>query len=124
MAESPIIKFYFLVVDEKNRKITGRQFPKLVTIKVDFDGSIITLNAPEMESIQATILGTGETIHTEVFGNKCQGTDLGPEVGAWIAKHLQKSHLKLKLIYHDYSNKSSTRQLQVKTKDTYQKSLV
>ena len=101
-------------MDEKNRKITGRQFPKLVTIKVDFDGSILTLNAPGMESIQAQILENGEIVHTEVFGNKCQGTDLGPEIGAWIANHIEKPHLKLKLIYHDYSNKTSTRQLQVR----------
>ena len=105
---------FFLVVDEKNRKITGRQFPKLVTIKVDFDGSTLTLNAQGMESIQAQILENGEIVHTEVFGNKCQGTDLGPEIGAWIANHLEKPHLKLKLLYHDYSNKTSTRQLQVR----------
>ena len=65
------------------------------------------------QSIQATIPIIGETVHTEVFGMKCQGIDMGPEIGAWIAEHLDKPHLKFKLIYHDYSEKTSTRQLQV-----------
>ena len=103
----------FIVVDEKHKMITGRQFPKLVTIKVDFDGSTLTLNAPGKDVIETTIPLEGfETVHTEIFGMKCQGIDLGPEVGAWIAEHLEKSHLKLKLIYHQYSDKTSTRQLQ------------
>ena len=99
-------------MNEKNGMVTGRQFSKLVTIKTDFDGSTLTLNAEGRETIQATIPIVGETVFTEVFGMKCEGIDMGPEIGAWIAEHLEKSHLKLRLVYHDYSDKSSTRQLQ------------
>ena len=99
-------------MNEKNGMVTGRQFSKLVTIKAEFDGSTLTLNAEGREKIQATIPMVGETVYTEVFGMKCEGIDMGPEIGAWIAEHLEKSHLKLRLVYHDYSDKSSTRQLQ------------
>ena len=104
-------------MNEKNGMVTGRQFSKLVTIKTDFDGSTLTLNAEGREKIQATIPMVGETVYTEVFGMKCEGIDMGPEIGAWIAEHLEKSHLKLRLVYHDYSDKSSTRQLQARLFD-------
>ena len=104
-------------MNEKNAKVTGRQFSKLVTIKTDFDGSTLTLNAEGRETIQATIPMVGETVYTEVFGMKCEGIDMGPEIGAWIAEHLEKAHLKLRLVYHDYSDKSSTRQLQARLFD-------
>ena len=109
--------YFISVVNEKNGMVTGRQFSKLVTIKTDFDGSTLTLNAEGRETIQATIPMVGETVYTEVFGMKCEGIDMGPEIGAWIAEHLEKSHLKLRLVYHDYSDKSSTRQLQVRLFD-------
>ena len=99
------------VVNAKNQVITGKQYPKLVTIKADFDGSKITLNAPGMDSIQAKIPLIGKTIHTEMFGVKCDGIDLGPEIGAWIAKHLDKSNLKLKLIYCERSKKAPMKQV-------------
>ena len=104
-------------MNEKNGMVTGRQFSKLVTIKTDFDGSTLTLNAEGREKIQATIPMVGETVYTDVFGMKCEGIDMGPEIGAWIAEHLEKSHLKLRLVYHDYSDKSSTRQLQARLFD-------
>lgn len=107
-----LIDRQFLVVDEKNRFITGRQYSKLVTINADFDGQVLTLNGPGMSTIQTPIQGSGDLIETEVFGMKCQGVDLGVDVGAWIAEFLGKSHLKFKLIYHPYESRNSSRQLQ------------
>jgi len=112
LTNGPLVDRQFIVVNEKNAKVTGRQFSKLAIIKTDFDGSTLTLNAEGRETIQATIPMVGETVYTEVFGMKCEGIDMGPEIGAWIAEHLEKSHLKLRLVYHDYSDKNSTRQLQ------------
>ena len=102
------------VVNAKNQVITGKQYPKLVTIKANFDGSILTLNAPGMDTIQAKIPLIGKTVYTEMFGTKCYGTDLGPEVGAWIAKHLDKTNLKLKLIYCDQGKQASIKQVKVR----------
>lgn len=103
----------FLVVDEKNRFVTGRQYSKLVTITADFNGQVLTLNGPGMSQIQTSVIeNKHEIVDTDVFGMKCQGIDLGTDIGKWIADFLDKSHLKFKLLYHHYQGKSSSRQLQ------------
>ena len=93
-----------MITNEKYRFITGRQYPKLVLIEVDVSkpGSII-LRAPDMPEVTVDLpTEPGKIIETEVFRMKCQGTDLGSEVGKWIAKFLDKPHLTFHLIYHNY----------------------
>ena len=107
-----LIDRQFLVVDDKNRFITGRQFSKLVTIKAHFDGQILTLNGSAMDQIEVNVEKASGEVETEVFGMKCQGLDLGPEIGTWIRKFLGKENINFKLIYHKYSSKASSRQLQ------------
>ena len=103
---------FLSVVNEKNQFVTGRQYSKLVTISVLFDGNYLTLSSPNFEPIEVDLPEDSNEIETEVFGQKCSGIDLGPEVGAWISNFLEKPHLKFKLIYHEYSEGKSNRQLQ------------
>ena len=48
---------------------------------------------------------------TSSLGSACQGIDQGPEFGVWLGKFLDKEHLNFKLIWHNYSNKTSSREL-------------
>ena len=108
----PVMDRQFMIVDSNGKFITGRQFPKLVTIQASFNGTILSLAAPNMPPIEASISEDSDLIDTEVFGMKCQCLDLGPEIGAWIGRHLGKEHLGFKVIYHDYSKRDSSRQIQ------------
>ena len=46
----------------------------------------------------------------QVWGKKCEGIDVGPEVGQWIGSFLEKPDIKFKLLYHEYSHKISSRE--------------
>ena len=46
----------------------------------------------------------------QVWGKKCEGIDVGPEVGQWIGSFLEKPDIKFKLLYHEYSHKMSSRE--------------
>ena len=105
-----------MVTDGKHKFITGRQYPKLVLIECDISKkNSITFSAPDMPNLTVELSTSGELIETDVFGSKCSGTDLGPDIGTWIGKFLEKEHLEFHMIYHEYNNKSSSRQLQEST---------
>ena len=117
LSNGSILDRQLMVTDGKHKFITGRQYPKLVTIKCNISQKdCITFSAPDMPDLTVDLSGApGELIETDVFGSKCQGTDLGQDIGQWIGKFLQKEHLEFRLIYHDYNAKSSSRQLQEST---------
>ena len=105
-----------MVTDGKHKFITGRQYPKLVLIECNISQkNSITFSAPNMPNLTVDLSTSGELIETDVFGSKCQGTDLGQDIGTWIGKFLEKEHLEFHMIYHDYNAKSSSRQLQEST---------
>ncbi len=106
----------FIIIDGKKQMVTGSRFPKLVLIRAQvLPNEVLLLQAPGMEDFQLKIQKNGvELIQTDVIGAKCQGLDQGPEIGIWIGKYLAKEHMEFKLLYHDYQDKSSSRQLQPK----------
>jgi len=101
----------FMVVDQKNRFITGRQEPRLVLIKVGV--------VPSTSKVQFFAFGQAgklvvdipskscpsAVVHTEVHGQPCKGYDLGDSAAEWITSYIgPKAASPYRIIYHDFDS--------------------
>jgi len=99
----------FMVVDRKNRFITGRQQPKLVLIKVQAvpsTGNIQFFAFGQAGRLVVKIPDTAEpsnVVYTEVHGQPCKGYDLGGPASEWITSYINGGGgSPYRLIYHDF----------------------
>ena len=100
----------FLIVDEHNNLVTGRQLPKLVLVQPWIENGILSLSAPEVPTFNLELPKSSEgyeIVETKVCRQSCHGVDLGREVGQWFSNFLERPDRVFKLIYHmeDDSNR-------------------
>jgi len=75
-----------MVVDNKKKLVTARKFPNMVLIEVSVKDDVLTLTYPGMECVQVNIAVKDDMENGyDVFGELCQGVDLGDEVGVWLS---------------------------------------
>jgi uncharacterized protein YcbX len=80
-----------MVVDERGKFVTQRQFPQLATVQISVTGDQFTLSAPTLPPIafQSTLIG--EEREVEVWGDRGVGIDQGEAIAYWFSQLLQKS---------------------------------
>jgi len=104
----------FMVVDCKNRFITGRQQPKLVLIKVGIvpsTGKVQFFAFGQAGRLVVKIPDTNElsqVVYTEVHGQPCKGYDLGGPASEWITSYIDGGGgSPYRLIYHDFDQNTN-----------------
>jgi len=94
----------FMVVDKRDKLTTSRTFPVMSLIQPEISETHLSLHFQGMESISIEIPVTNaleECKQYEVFGDKCRGVDLGPQVGKWLSEVVMNDpEGGMKLIYH------------------------
>jgi len=113
----------FMVVDAKHRFVTGRKVPKLVLVKV--------IQVPQTQKIQFFAFGAAGkllvdlpnindpslVIQSEVFGQLCNGFDLGNLASAWITSYIDsRTGGPYRIIYHPFHPESNP--VNVRTHET------
>lgn len=81
-----------MVVTPEGEFLTQREFPKLALVKPDLQGDILTLSAPDFDSIQLPIRTTGFSWHVNIWKSKdVQAIDQGEEAVEWFSDWLGTS---------------------------------
>ena len=77
-----------MVVDKKGKMLTAREYPSMVLIEVKALDTVITLSYPGMEDVSVNVpdINTVTDTQSEVFGEKCQGVDMGEITGRWLSE--------------------------------------
>ena len=77
-----------MIVDKKNNMLTARKYPNMVLIEVNVKDSFLTLSYPCMEDVLVKVpeITAVTNIPTDVFGEKCEGVDLGDKTGNWLSE--------------------------------------
>ena len=89
-----------MVVDKKKNMLTARKYPNMVLIEVNVKDSVLTLSYPGMEDISVKVPETTAVTNTptDVFGEKCEGVDLGDKTGNWLSEVYSNQLLKMGMI--------------------------
>ena len=81
----------FMVVDRKGKMITARRYPHMLLMRPTVSPEdTLTLEYPGMEPITVKTASEDheedKVVKCEVWGEECEGTDLGEEVGEWLSE--------------------------------------
>ncbi len=84
----------WLLVNEANRFMTQRQFPKMALITVRIKPKGLTVEAPGMSPLQIPHLPAlppleRELVRVQIWRDICQAIPLGPESQQWFSEFLQ-----------------------------------
>ena len=96
----------FIVIDRKGKPARAKKWPHMTLIEPSVKGGFLVLNYPGMESITVEVpegeqLEACRRVAVEVWGDPCQGLDLGGEVGRWLSDViLGDEEGGMKLLYH------------------------
>mmetsp|Transcript_24971 Transcript_24971/g.27788 ORF Transcript_24971/g.27788 Transcript_24971/m.27788 type:complete len:320 (+) Transcript_24971:59-1018(+) len=84
---------WMVVDDSKYRMVTARQIPKLMLVKPTIGATSLTINAPDMPTIEVPLAGleNNTAFTVGVWKQTSAGIDQGDEVAAWFTKYLGKS---------------------------------
>jgi uncharacterized protein YcbX len=82
----------WMLVDERGKFLTQRQFPRMALIKVQLEGEYLVIAAPQRQSLYVPLhLDNQEHISVEVWGDVCEAIPLGEEVARWFSEFLELS---------------------------------
>ena len=82
----------WMLVDERGKFLTQRQFPRMALIKVQLEGDYLVIDAPQRQSLYVPLhLDNQERISVEVWGDVCEAIPLGEEVAQWFSEFLEIS---------------------------------
>jgi uncharacterized protein len=89
----------WMLVDEHNRFVTGRQSPSLVRVAAEVRGDGgLALNAPGMPALQVSRPDGSTRIETEVWGSTVCAAFAGQSAAEWFSRYLDRS---VRLLYAD-----------------------
>ena len=89
-----------MVVDKKGTMLTARKYPNMVLIEVNVEGSFLTLSYPGMEDVSVKVpeINADTNMQSDVFGEKCEGVDMGEKTGNWLSE-VNIQSVNIRLIY-------------------------
>ena len=100
----------FMVVDHKRRLLTARKHPNMVLIDVSVVDNTLTMRYPGLEEVRINIpdsAGVKLDSGYDVFGDQCQGADLGEAAGRWLSEVILNNEAGgLRLVFHPKSSSS------------------
>jgi len=80
----------YMVVRGEGRFVTQRDLPQLALIHTGLENGGIRLSRPGFGDIVVPSDNPqGETIHTRVWGDRCETVDLGGEISRWLQSALE-----------------------------------
>jgi len=94
----------FMVVDKKGKMITARRYPHMSLVVPTVSQTQLVLSYPGMEKVKVDIPRhvVVPRQECEVWGESCDGVDLGDLVGEWLSDIiLQDSQGGLRLVFHN-----------------------
>lgn len=92
-----------MVVNSKKEFLTARQHPKLVLIKPDINGDVLTLSAPGVETVvnvNITSLFSEIPIKAYVWEQEVEVADAGDEVAKWVSQLMLQEDEGLRLVFY------------------------
>eukprot|EP00088_Acartia_fossae_P071740 TRINITY_DN992_c0_g1_i4.p1 TRINITY_DN992_c0_g1~~TRINITY_DN992_c0_g1_i4.p1 ORF type:complete len:322 (+),score=66.12 TRINITY_DN992_c0_g1_i4:48-1013(+) len=97
----------FMVTDLKGKFVTSRRYPNMSLIQPKLEGDDkIILSYPGKPDIQVKINPEGETNTCEVWGDGCQGVDLGDEAATWLSDIILQKPQGIRFMYHKIGESS------------------
>ena len=98
----------WMVVDREGEALTQRDLPKMATVWTDLDPGVLSLSAPDRDSVVVPIEPERPaTLKVRVWGNVCDAVSVGGEADEWLSDYLGDD---CRLVYmpersHRYSNR-------------------
>jgi len=99
-----------MVLDKKGKMVTGRKHPRMWLARVEqVTEDSLVLTYPGMEDLFVS-LGKGNSVAAEVWGENCDGIDLGDTASRWVSDMVvEDEEAGLRLVQHPHG--ASTRPL-------------
>merc|ERR1711971_981315 len=96
----------FIVIDRKGKTAPAKKWPHMTLIEPVVRGNLLELNYPGMEALtiklpEGKAFHVMERVKVAVWGDPCQGVDLGEEVSEWLSDViLGDPEAGMRLLYH------------------------
>lgn len=102
----------WMLIDEENKFITARKYPKMVLINNHVSEETLTLSAPGMPDLKLPLSGDqARPEHVIIWRDECPAYDCGEEPASWLTHYLNTPvrlvHMPLesrRLVDPDYSD--------------------
>ncbi len=78
----------FVLTEPDGMFLTQREHPRMALIEPQVTDATLTVNAPDMPTLQIDIRQDGPTKETVVWRSVCDTVDQGDEVAAWFGQYL------------------------------------
>lgn len=106
----------FMVIDEEGKFVTQRKISKmaLITPKLLPSQGIMEISAPNMPVITVPLQGNSSNdknnlVRVQVWGDACEGEDMGEEVNNWLTQFLAMPKLRLLRFYDGFTRKTDSK---------------
>ncbi len=79
----------YMLVDRQGQFVTGRTFPQLTQIQVEFSEEMLNINAAQMSPLKIkTQSGLEQTVSVQVWNDTLQATPCSPLADQWFSDYL------------------------------------
>jgi uncharacterized protein YcbX len=79
----------WMLIDEENKFITARKYPRMILINTRIDKNILVLSAPGMPYLKVPLTGDGSrSLRVKVWKDECPAYYCGDEAENWFSQYL------------------------------------
>jgi uncharacterized protein YcbX len=89
-----------MVCDLNGKFVTIRKYPNMALIQPKIEDGLIRLSYPGKPDCTASIKTEGQKRTCNVWGDDCEGIDLGDEVASWLSQIILNKPQGTRLVYH------------------------
>lgn len=89
-----------MLIDLNGRFVTARKIPKMVLVSPSVTGSVLTLRAAGMMTINIDLAHVGKSFRSSVWDQPVPACDCGEEVARWLSRFLLQEDTGLRLVYY------------------------
>jgi uncharacterized protein len=75
----------FMLVTPQHEFMSQRRFPRMALLRPTYDGTILTVEAPDVEPLVHKAVDNGPVLDVTVHRKPCQGIDQGDEAADWFS---------------------------------------
>jgi len=90
----------FMVCDLNGKFVTSRRYPQMALIQPKINGDNVELRYPGKQDCTVKIKTEGLKKICNVWGDGCEGIDLGDDVGKWLSEIILEKPEGIRFVYH------------------------